>query len=164
VEALLARMGPVDAELYREVAVYLSQLGYNPVKYRTSLSFKTDAHNKQIAKMGINESKKNGAVPFLALRFSACREYSQRFEDIVAAYMDKYATRAASCANGGGCTYCAGPDDTHVYTCVGPAGERKVHCGAYAVEIPGVTAEDITEIKKLIGEEHAYLMMYEATR
>jgi len=74
--------------------------------------------------------------------------------------MDKYTTREARCVDGS-CAYCAGPADTHVYT-NGASG--RYHCGAYAVEIPGVSADDLPEIKKIVNEEHEYLMKYEAGR
>lgn len=38
----------------------------------------------------------------------------------------------------------------------------KYHCGASALEIPDVKAEDILEIKRLLKEEHIYLMKNEA--
>jgi len=42
--------------------------------------------------------------------------------------------------------------------------ERKSHCGAAALEIPNLTADDINEIKKLIREEHGYLIKHEAVK
>ncbi len=41
-------------------------------------------------------------------------------------------------------------------------GTLKYHCGASALEIPDVKAEDIAEIKRLLNEEHIYLMKNEA--
>lgn len=38
----------------------------------------------------------------------------------------------------------------------------RAHCGAYAIELRGVSADDADEIKRLIQEEHAYLLEHEA--
>jgi hypothetical protein len=111
--------------------------------------------------MGIKAGKNKPVSPSFALRFSACRGYSHRFDEIVYAYMIKYPARAARCINSG-CSFCAGEADTHVYAHTFPNGERKSHCGAYAIEIPGITTDDIAEIKRLINEEHAYLQKHEA--
>ncbi len=147
--------------IYHDIILYLCELGYHPKKDGSSISFKHDLHNKQMAKMGTKVDKKKGASPFFSLRFSACRGYSQRFIDIVSSYMTKYPTRAARCTSAG-CNYCSGAADTHVYTHIFPNGESKSHCGAYAVEIPDITMDDIAEIKRLIQEEHEYLMKHEA--
>ncbi len=160
VNAYLSQFQDEIKQLYRDIILYLSELGYNPKKEKSSISFKHDLHNKQMVKMGARISKK-GPSPFFSLRFSACRGYSQKFIDIVSSYMMKYPTRAARCP-GGGCSFCAGEADTHVYTHLLPDGRRKSHCGAYAIEIPDIATEDIGEIKKLIKEEHEYLLKYEA--
>ena len=146
--------------LYREIITYLSELGYNPKKEKSSISFKHGSHNKQMAKMGTKVSKSKGVSPFFSLRFSGCRGYSRRFEDIIAAYIAKYPARAARCTEAG-CNFCGGEAGTHVYTHVFPNGANKSHCGAYAIEIPCVTPDDLDEIKRLIKEEHEYLLKYE---
>jgi hypothetical protein len=51
------------------------------------------------------------------------------------------------------CGFCKG--DKFVYTYTIPNGEIKTACGAFVVEIPDVSAEDIDEIKRLILEQHA---------
>jgi hypothetical protein len=145
--------------LYHDIYNCLAELGYHPQKERSNISFKHDLHNKQIAKMGIKKSKEFS--PFFALRFSACSGYSQRFADIVSAAIIKYPSKDPACPNGN-CDYCAGEPDTHIYTNTFPDGTRKSHCGAYALEIPDIAADDMDEIKKLIKEEHAYLLEHEA--
>jgi hypothetical protein len=62
----------------------------------------------------------------------------------------------------GTCHYCEGEPSAHVYTYIFPDGESRSHCGAFAFEIPDVTAEDLKEIKELIKEEHAFLLKHEA--
>ncbi|MCK5129950.1 MAG: hypothetical protein KAQ68_08865 [Clostridiales bacterium] len=49
-----------------------------------------------------------------------------------------------------------------MYTYILPDGKVKYHCGTSALEIPDITADDIGEIKKLLKEEHVYLMKHQA--
>ena len=162
--AFLSGLGGDTGELYREIASALAECGYAPKKAKSSISFKHGLHNKQIAKMGVRINKKDGAVPFFALRFSACDNFSERFKNIVYSYVTKYPHRSSRCMDGGGCSFCAGDAASHVYACALPDGETGFHCGAYAVEIPNVTLDDLDEIKSLILEEHGYLMKHEAGR
>lgn len=159
IDSYLSAVGDEIRPLYREIINYLSEHGYNPQKDKSNICFKHDLHNKQIAKMGIKKNKE--ISPLFALRFSACNGYSQRFADIVSAAIIKYPSRVPGCISGN-CNYCAGEPDTHVYTYTFPDGERKSHCGAYALEIPEITIDDMAEIKKLIKEEHEYLLEHEA--
>lgn len=146
--------------LYQDIIVYLSELGYNPQKEKSNISFKHDLHNKQIVKMGVKKSKE--PYPFFSLRFSACKDYSQRFSDIVSSAIIKYPSKAPGCISNG-CHYCMGEPETHIYTYTFPNGERKLHCGAHVFEIPSITVKDMGEIKKLIKEEHEYLLKHEAS-
>jgi hypothetical protein len=161
VNSFLSQFNDDIKTLYYEIAKFLSDLGYNPAKDKTRVSFKHDLHNKQIAKMGASFNKKKGVAPFFSLRFSACGAYSKRIAGIVDAYMSKYPTREARCTIGG-CNYCAGEPYSHVYTREIPAGIGEAHCGAYAIEIPDLSIGDLPEIKALIKEEHEYLMKREA--
>ena len=154
----LSQLGDEIRALYKNIALFLSGLGYNPKKEKSGISFKHDLHNKQIAKMGISG---NAGVPFFSLRFSACRGYSQRFDTIVSTAAVKFSTRIARCKNAE-CDWCKGEADTHVYICALPDGEKKYMCGAFALEIPNITENDIDEIKELIKQEHEYLMEHEA--
>ena len=159
IDSYLSLVGDDIRPLYRDIIGYLAELGYNPKKERDHLSFKHDLHNKQMAKMGMKKGK--AAVAFFALRFSACKGYSQRFADIVSSNIIKNPSKVPGCAVNG-CSFCAGESDTHVYSYTFPDGVRKSHCGAYALEIPDMTANDLTEIKKLIVQEHDYLIKHEA--
>ena len=160
IDSYLNTMDVETASLYREIILHLSELGYNPVKLKSCITFKHKSHTKQIVKMG---------NVFFSLRFSACREYSQRFTDIVSIAIDNVAAsnpannpyQVARCITGD-CNACKGKADTHVYVHTYLNGETKYACGCYAMRVPNMTAEDIPEIKKLIVEEHKYLMRYEA--
>ena len=158
-ELVSSYLNALDVEtalLCREIAHYLSGFGYNPVKLKSCITYKHKSHNKQIVKMG------NG---FISLRFSACRGYTQRFSDIVSAAIDKVSPsnpannpyQVARCIMGD-CNACGGKADTHVYSHIYPDGETKYMCGCYAMRIPDMTMDDIPEIKRLIKEEHEYLM------
>ena len=161
VNSFLSQLGDDIRPVYGEIIQCLSVLGYCPKKERSNISFKHDQHNKQIAKMGIKSQKQGDDCPFLALRFSACRGYSQRMDDVVRAAIAKYPTRTPACPTHD-CDYCKGEPSTHIYTCEFADGTRKSHCGAYALDIPDVSQDDLIEITKLIKEEHDYLMKHEA--
>lgn len=158
VNAFLSALGDEIRPLYHDLIMYLSELGYHPQKEKTNISFKHDLHKKQMAKMGFKRNK--GNPPFFALRFSACRGYSQRFDDIVGAAVAKPSYHEAQCMENR-CNYCAGKPATHVYTYTSPDGTVVFHCGAYALEIPDLTADDLGEIHRLIKEEHEYLQKHE---
>ena len=128
----LSQLGDEIRPLYKTIALFLSEHGYNPKKEKLGISFKHNLHNKQIAKMGV---KGNVCDPFFSMRFSACRGYSQRFTDVVNEAAVKLSARIARCINSG-CDWCEGKADTHVYICDLPDGERKYMCGAFALEIP----------------------------
>lgn len=158
VNSFLLMLPDDEKGLYQQIIVYLTILGYNPKKERTHISFKHSLHNKQIAKIGI---KNDGTLAsFFALRYSACKEYSKRFEKVISDSIDKFPNRVAACITKN-CDYCAGELNTHVYTYVFDNEEKKFHCGAYALEVPNLTDNDLVEIKKLIKEEHNYLLKHE---
>jgi hypothetical protein len=159
IESFLSELRDELRPIYREIIQYLSETGYNPHRQRSYIVFKHSQHAKQMAKVGINIYKPHN--PFFALRFSACRDYSRRFADIVRDSIAKQPYVEPNCM-AGACSYCAGTADSHVYTHVFPDGEIRFQCGAGALEIPNLTADDIGEIKKLIREEHEYLLKYQA--
>jgi hypothetical protein len=134
-------------------------LGYNPKKEGSRISFKHDKHNKQIAKVGVTRGK--AAVPFFRLRFSACREYSQKFADAVQKEVENSDGDGRNCLTGP-CDYCAGEPITHVYIHTYPDERTRMSCGAIALTIPNLTAKDAVEIKRLLKEEHTYLMRHQA--
>ena len=158
VNAFLADVGGESVALFSRLIECLEALGYYPRKEGPNLSFKHDAHSKQMAKMGMRTGKE--VYPFFALRFSACRGYSKRFADIVEAAIRRFPKKVAMCAEGS-CSYCAGAPHEHVYMHSFPEGVRR-HCGAYALEITELSEADLPEIQALIRAEHAYLMAHEA--
>ena len=164
VETLLSTLSQEEKALYWDIALYLSALGYNPKKEGQRISFKHDRHNKQIAKMGLTRGKTPS--PVFKLRFSACHTYSQKFSDIVqriavTARSDAWGAVSGGCLNGE-CNFCAGAPETHLYQFTHPNGATTYACGAQALDIPNITAEDVVEIKHLLKEEHIYLMKHQA--
>lgn len=155
VSSFLSKLDNQTKPLYHDIISHLVSLGYSPKKEKGNLSFKHTQHNKQMANISLN-----GSLSVFALRFSACRGYSQRFEGIVKAFMVKYPTRASRCT-GGDCNYCQGAAETHVYTATFDDSKTRTHCGAYALEIPNLRPDDIGEIKNLMQQEHAYLLEHE---
>jgi len=167
VNTYLSQFGNEIKSLYEDIILFLSELGYNPKKAGPSISFTNDIHNKQIAKMVTIIRKNQAPSPRFSLRFSACKDYSQRFADIVRDAIIKVTAnnphRLARCTTGEcGERNCKGKPDSHIYKHILPTGEHITSCGAYAIAIPDITADDISEIKKLIREEHEYLMKHEA--
>lgn len=159
IESYLSQLENKDQTIYRELIVYLSELGYNPKKEGLRISFKHDLHSKQIAKIGMSRGKQ--PRPIFMLRFSACQDYSKRFKDIVNTAVSKDNFNESRCIYNN-CDWCAGDAKSHVYIGESTDGTLKYHCGASALEIPDVKAEDIAEIKRLLNEEHIYLMKNEA--
>lgn len=158
VNSFFKDLGEDIRPFYQEIALHLSELGYHPHKQRSYIVFKHDKHNKQMAKMGLKKDK--AQTPFFSLRFSACRGYSKKFADIVSAAVAKNAIREAQCIYNR-CSYCKGEPATHSYPFTAPDGNIVSYCGAAALEVP-LTENEITEIKKLLFEEHDYLMKHEA--
>ena len=159
VNAFLSDNENEQTPLYREIAVYLSETGYNPRKQRSSIVFNHDSHNKQIAKFGIVRTKDKS--PYFALRFAACAKYSKRFQDLVSAAMEKDGNKDAGCIMGK-CDYCQGEPITHVYKYKSANGETITRCGASPITIHNLSKDDMKEIKMLIWEQHVYLMKNEA--
>ena len=156
-EGFLSTLEPERSAVYRELILHLSSLGYDPKKQRSALVFTCPWHNKHIAKTGFDRK----GQPFFALRFSACRGYSQRFEKIVEDVVSGKGYREARCmANEE--DFCKGAPAERVYVHEMPDGEKRYHCGAKALAIPGLCPADVPEIKRLMEEEHRFLMEHEA--
>ena len=158
---LLEKVDEKQQQPMSEIFEYLSEVGYNPYKQRSYIVFKHDRQKKTMAKTGIRINK--GKDFFFALRFSACRGYSQRFEEIVhnAVSAEKAGWFGQAGCIEGKCGFCSGTPESHVYTYIFSDGSKKTACGAVALEIPNITADDVPEIKKLIWEAHKYLMKHE---
>lgn len=145
--------------LYREIVMCLSELGYYPRKQRSYIVFKHDLHNREIAKMGMTWTKDTSS--YFALRFSACKGYSERFADVVRAYINKNPNNLFPHCENGRCVFRADGERAPYYEVEFLDGENQSCCGAKALVIPNDDLVAIDEIKKLIKEEHDYLMKHE---
>lgn len=159
IDSFLDTLDSELGSLYLKIVECLSALGYYPRKQRSYIVFKHDLHNREMAKMGITWTK--DASPYFAFRFSACKGYSHRFAEIVRDYIDKNPGKLFPHCEDGKCVFRADGDRTPFYEYNSPNGETQSCCGAKAFVIPNITAEDIDEIKKLIKEEHDYLVKNE---
>jgi hypothetical protein len=141
--------------VFQPIINMLIELGYTPVKKQTKgyiLSFSNLDHNRVLARCGI---RGGGGNAFFGLRFSSCANYSKKFADVVRSRILSSNSRMAKCSE---CGFCKG--ENFVYTYTFPNGETKAACGAFVLEIPDVTPDDIEEILRLMGEQHEYFMKY----
>jgi hypothetical protein len=145
--------------LYREIVMYLSELGYFPRKQRSYIVFKHDMHNREMAKMGMTLKD---VSPYFELRFSACKGYSERFAEAVRAYISNNPNKLFPHCESGKCVFRADGDRAPYYEVAFPDGETKSCCGAKALRIPNDDLVAINEVKLLIKEEHEYLMKHDA--
>lgn len=159
IDGYLSGLTPELGAVYRELIGHLSELGYEPKKQRAAIVFNCPQHNKQIAKLGFDRK----GAPFFALRFSACRGYSERFGEIVRNAVSGKNYQEPGCMRSGE-DFCKGPIDQRLYTYELPGGEKRYYCGAKALAIPGLTAEDVPEAERLMDEEHRFLMEHEARK
>ncbi|WP_300685797.1 hypothetical protein [Acutalibacter sp. 1XD8-36] len=157
VESLLEPLDPSARDVYMELISHLSGMGYSPKKQRAAIVFTSKEHNKQLVKIGRD---KKGELYF-ALRFSACKGYSERFGEIVKKVLGGENYKAPGCMENGE-DFCKGPIEQRLYTYELPDGNKRYYCGAKALAIPGISREDIPEIERLMEEEHRFLMKYEA--
>lgn len=160
VNLLYSRMTPGEYAVYEPIFSFLLSLGYRPLRQRAkngrsiSYCFKHPAHGRQIAKAAVREEKQQ--IEF-SLRFSACESYPPKLAAILRdrflAHSEKY--QAPMC---GTCGYCKG--DTHVYSYVFQDGHTRTLCGTYTINLPGLTAQDLPDIRELIAKQDAYFMSY----
>jgi len=160
IDAYLGGLQAGLAEQYRQIALCLADLGYYPRKQRSYIVFRHDLHNREMAKMGMAWTKDH--TPYFSLRFSACKGYSERFAEIIRDYILKNPGRLFPHCQDDKCVFRQDGDRTPYYEYAFPSGETQSFCGAKALVIPDIRAEDLDEIKALIRQEHAYLVKHEA--
>ena len=154
-EAFYLMISAEQKLVYEPIINLLIERGYTPMKKQTKgyiLSFSNLSHNRVIARFGVREG---GADAFFGLRFSSCINYSDKFANVIRDRILSSNNRLAKCSE---CGFCKG--DKFVYTYTFPDGGMKAACGAFVLEIPDITTEDIDEIKRLIDEQHTYFMNY----
>ena len=150
---------------FKEIVCYLTELGYIPQKQNVRdfiLSFKHGGNKKVIAKIGIR--KQNG---FISIRYFACKSVSEKYINALQKefaptneqYISKLGINPVNTITNK-CGYCGD-------ICTGgglgyyfkyPDGKEVSRCGAYPIIIPDVEESDITEMKKVILEQHNYFL------
>lgn len=161
--SFLAGLSEEQEPLYREIILYLSELGYNPRKEGQSISFKHSQHSKQIAKIGWTRGKMPSPV-FKLQVFGLPRLFAKVFGSgkraAVTTRDNAHGNVSGGCLNGE-CHFCAGEPETHLYKHTAPDGTVTYACGAQALASE-YYGEDAAEIKRLLKEEHFYLMKHQA--
>jgi len=151
VHTLLAQMSGGESALCAPVIDGLLELGYVPKKHKKSaFAVEFEKHGRIIAKMEISPEK--GLIFWL--RFSAGESYSQIFEDAVKRRPEAWVKRdqqwvsqdVSKC-----CGLCKG--NPRFYHHINGEGVRIDRCGGYTLPVPGVTAADLPELLRLIGEQ-----------
>lgn len=153
IDAFYGMISGEEKLVYQPIINRLLELGYTPMKKQTKgyiLSFSNLAHNRVLARFGIREG--SGSA-FFGLRFSSCTNYSGKFAEVIRSRILSSSNRPAKCSE---CGFCKG--DKFVYTFTFPDGETKAACGAFVLEIPDVTTDDLDEINRLISQQHDYFM------
>lgn len=167
---LLNQLPKDQQEVYGQIVEYLAELGYRPQKQRVSnftLSFKHNIHGKTIGKTRMYKGK-----GCLSIKFFACTHVPERFLQALYAEAkeaeDAYTRsipppdREPMPPNGimkkctSSCTVCTGGSMRYFLQC--PDGKEIFRCSAYPVLIPNITENDLTDLKRLILEQHQYFL------
>ena len=154
VDTFLSILNNDDLHVYKQLIDILNEYGYLPQHKKKIkglvIAFSNPVHNRVIANMGIREKC---TEPFFGLRFPACIDYSDKFANVI---RERILTRSNYLARCSQCNFCKG--DKYSYTYKFPDGIIKASCGAYILEIPDVSENDIDEIKRLLEVQHKYFM------
>lgn len=133
--------------VFTEIINYLLELGYSPIKCKTSdycLDFYHSKLKQKIAKLRKNEIK---------LKFYASNEYSQRFSNAIKNVIEEYNGRYTGCY---GCGKCKG--NLRGYTYMYPDGRKIFRCGSELIAIPDITQDDLDETKQLLNVQHEFFV------
>ena len=151
----------------KEIAYYLTALGYVPQKQRVSdfvLSFKHRENGKVISKMGIRKQK-----AFVSIRFFACKTVpaklmealrkdiesrSGQYTSPISVVPDTASMVKNKCGYCG--DICTGGGFGYYYKF--SDGDIVSRCGAYPIIIPDIDESDIDELKRVIMEQHNYFL------
>ncbi len=145
--------------MFLDLAEYAIDLGYTPVRNKTSdvtIDFRKNKIKKTIMKMEAREQKHDGYtygernIPGLRLRFFAAIEYSDIFKHGIQHVIEEFGGKYTGCY---GCGRC---DGAQGYTFIYPDGRQVFRCGSELISIFDFKECDIPEIKKLIKEQADY--------
>lgn len=154
ISELISRLDADDQIICREVIICLESLGYVPQRQSVQsfmLSFHNKAVRQTIAKLGV----KSGGKAFYAVKFYAFKNPPPRFTGVVRDTVLK-SNMQYQCSN---CGICGAAEGERGYMFTYPDGTKFIRCGAYVVEIPELTPEDIDDFCTLLREQHAYFLL-----
>ncbi|MDV4152377.1 hypothetical protein R0131_16240 [Clostridium sp. AL.422] len=133
--------------IFNEIIDFLLELGYKPIKCKTSdfcLDFYHSKLKQKIVKIRRNELK---------LKFYACEEYSMKFSNAIKSVIEEFNGKYTGCY---GCGKCKG--SLRGYTYIYPNGRKVFRCGSELIAIPDIIQEDLDEIKQLINVQHEFFI------
>ena len=164
IETLYKSLPSNELPYFTELVDALVELGYKPYKRSTAdfaLDFKHKETKKPIAQVGV--IKNSGRF---RMKYSSCKDVPERF--IAALHKDdasirtlkkgkepqifneikNFCGRCGDVCTSGGWAYVLKTED----------GKELLRCGAYPPEIPVINEQDVTDIKRLMLEQHKYLI------
>ena len=162
IETLYESLPTTEMPYFTELVGALIELGYKPHKQSTAdfdLLFKHAGTKKPIAKVGIHRGHGR-----FRMKYSSCKDVPERF--MAALHKDDASRRAlksgkpphneiknfcglcGDVCSSGGWGYLLTSDD----------GKDVLRCGAYPADIPIIDEQDVADVKRLMLEQHEYLM------
>lgn len=146
---LYTNLSPEDRALFAEIAEYAMQLGYKPKKSKTAAInyvFTSSRIRKHLLKFSIEQGE-----PVLKMKFYASKNYSPLFQEGIRAVIEEYDYKYTGCY---GCGKC--PGELEGYTYVYPDGRSYFRCGGELISVPGITRDELPEIKELLERQHTF--------
>jgi len=163
IETLYKALPSNKLPYFTELIDTLVELGYKPYKRATAdfaLDFKHKETKKPLSQVGV---KKTGG--WFRMKYSSCKDIPERF--IVALHNDDASRRTLKngtpqqlnepknfCGNCGDICTSGG----WAYVLKREDGSELRRCGAYPPQIPIIDKQDVIDIKRLMLEQHKYLM------
>ncbi|MCL1827540.1 MAG: hypothetical protein FWG20_05795 [Candidatus Cloacimonetes bacterium] len=146
-----------DFDIYKPVLDYLLELGYLPHKTKEKkLEFRKFGYTilKIVCESCVK--RKTGTEVMISFRFSACKEYSQVFQEAISKRTvamikrDEYYKSLEKC-----CGFCKMP---RLYKYLDEKGNTIYRCGLTTKDIWNITALHIPELLNLIKEQDEYFI------
>lgn len=145
IKEFLGTLTTEDSIIYSEIMEYLMQLGYTPIKCKTS-GFGLDFYNSKL-KQKIAKFYKGD----FRLKFYANDNYSVKFSNAIKRVIEEFDGKYTGCY---GCGRCKGKLKGYIY--VYGDGRKVFRCGSELLDISAITSADIPEIKKLITVQNQF--------
>lgn len=155
---------PADSKnMFRELSEYAVSLGYTPkwVKIRVegkaingnSLTFTKSKVNRTLMKIKPSGNPHSPNMPCLVLTFFASADYSELFRQGIQRVIEEFDGRYTGCY---GCGKCK--DKLQGYTYIYSDGRNVFRCGGELIELPPISENDISEVKKLMKTQDDFFL------